>query len=68
MFYFVIDEIDSARVLNRFLREILAAGGPSRKCITAYATGRQQSPGSASINLKPGCARLVLEWTKWNNF
>jgi hypothetical protein len=37
MFYFVIDEIDSAPVLNRFLREILAAGGPSRKCITAYA-------------------------------
>jgi hypothetical protein len=28
-------------------------------------TGRQQPPGSASINLN--YTRLVLEWTKWNN-
>jgi hypothetical protein len=36
--------------------------------LLTIGTGRQQSPGSASINLKPGYTRLVLEWTKWNNF
>ena len=37
IFYFVIDEMDSPAVLNRFLKEILAAGGPARERITAYA-------------------------------
>src|ERR1019366_8021728 len=43
MFYFVIDEIDSSPLLNRFLREILAAGGPSRMRITAYAIGTKRA-------------------------
>jgi hypothetical protein len=44
VFYFVIDEIDSTQVLNRFLAEILAAGGPVRVRIAAYAIGRKTSP------------------------
>lgn len=43
MFYFVIDEINSSPVLNRFLQEILAAGGPSRMRITAYAIGTRRA-------------------------
>jgi hypothetical protein len=43
MFYFVIDEIDSAPILNRFLMEILAAGGPARMRITAYAIGTKRA-------------------------
>jgi len=35
-------EIDSLPVLNRFLREILAAGGSSRMRITAYAIGTRR--------------------------
>jgi len=42
VFYFVIDEIDSTR-LNRFLAEILAAGGPVRGRIAAYAIGTKSS-------------------------
>jgi ligand-binding sensor domain-containing protein len=38
VFYFAIDEIDSNQLLNRFLREILAAGGSARERITAYAS------------------------------
>jgi hypothetical protein len=38
-FYFVIDEIDSTRLLNSFLLELLAAGGNVRTRIVAYAIG-----------------------------
>jgi hypothetical protein len=49
IFYFVIDEIDSTRLLNRFLAEILAAGGPMRARIAAYAIGTKplEPPDSA---------------------
>jgi len=43
IFYFVIDEIDSTRLLNQFLAEILAAGGPMRVRIAAYAIGTHSS-------------------------
>jgi hypothetical protein len=39
VFYFVVDEIDSSQALNRFLHEILTAGGRARMRITAYAIG-----------------------------
>jgi len=42
-FYFVIDEIDSSAILNRFLKEILAVSGSSREQITAYANKTRQS-------------------------
>jgi hypothetical protein len=49
MFYFVIDETDSAPVLNRFLQEILAAGGPARMRITAYAIGTRRSEVGSTV-------------------
>jgi hypothetical protein len=39
VFYFVVDELDSPEVLNRFLMDILAAGGTTRMRIAAYAIG-----------------------------
>jgi hypothetical protein len=49
IFYFVIDEIDSTRLLNRFLEGILTAGGPLRVRIAAYAIGTKtlQQPDTA---------------------
>jgi len=43
VFYFVIDEIDSTELLNRFLEETLDAGGPVRVRIAAYAIGTKPS-------------------------
>jgi len=43
VFYFVIDEIDSPSVLNRFLQEISAAGGSSRMRLVAYAIGTKRA-------------------------
>jgi hypothetical protein len=43
VFYFVIDEIGSTQLLNRFLAEILAAGGPVRAHIAGYAIGTKTS-------------------------
>jgi hypothetical protein len=37
VFHFVVDEIDSPSVLNRFAQELLAAGGRVRLLIVAYA-------------------------------
>jgi hypothetical protein len=39
VFYFVIDEIDSPFILNRFLGEMLDASGRARVRIAAYAIG-----------------------------
>jgi hypothetical protein len=44
VFYFVIDEIDSTLILNRFLAEILTADGPARRLIAAYGIGRKTPP------------------------
>jgi hypothetical protein len=49
MFYFVIDEIDSSAILNRFLMEILAAGGPARMRITAYAIGTRRAAVGSKV-------------------
>jgi hypothetical protein len=58
MFYFVIDEIDSSPVLNRFLQEILAAGGPSRMRITAYAIGTTRAELGSEVLASYGRAKL----------
>jgi hypothetical protein len=42
MFYFVVDEIDSSSILNRFLLEILAVRGRARMRIAAYAIGTKE--------------------------
>jgi ligand-binding sensor domain-containing protein len=42
VFYFVIDEMDSSQALNRFLVEMLAAGGHARMRIAAYAIGTKK--------------------------
>jgi ligand-binding sensor domain-containing protein len=49
MFYFIIDEIDSSLVLNRFLQEILAIGGSVRLRITAYAIGTKREKPSSQV-------------------
>jgi len=58
MFYFVVDEIDSAPVLNRFLRELLAAGGPCRMRITAYAIGTRRAELGREVLLAYEKAKL----------
>jgi len=58
MFYFVIDESDSAPALNRFLQEILAAGGPARIRLTAYAIGTRRAEVGSKVLLAYEKAKL----------
>ena len=60
--------LSTGKVPSNALLQALVWNRAGGTPLLTIGTGRQQSPGSASINLKPGCARLVLEWTKWNNF
>jgi hypothetical protein len=59
VFYFVIDEIDSTRLLNRFLAETLAAGGPVRGRIAAYAIGTK-SPDQPDSEVRSAYAKAKL--------
>jgi hypothetical protein len=58
MFYFMIDEIDSSALLNRFLKEILAAYGPTRERITAYAIGTKGAQVATEVRAAYEKAKL----------
>ena len=60
VFYFVVDEIGSTELLNRFLAEILATGGPVRARIAGYAIGTKTSEQTDSeVRLAYAKAKLA---------
>jgi len=58
MFYFVIDETVSSALLNRFLKEILAAGGLARERIAAYAIGTKGAQVATDVRVAYEKAKL----------
>jgi ligand-binding sensor domain-containing protein len=57
-FYFVIDEIDSSVVLNRFLRDLLAVGGQPQMRICAYAIRTKGSEVASEVQSAYETAKL----------
>jgi len=58
MFYFVVDELNSSLVLNRFLLDILAVGGRARMRINAYAIGTKQTELGGMVRMAYDKAKL----------
>lgn len=60
VFYFALDEMETSQLLNRFLMDILSAGGPVRMRIAAYAIGTKNL-AEPSGNLRQAYASAKLK-------